>query len=194
MAPQLLTHSRAVLTRYVLPFVLLLLTKQQSVYIVGVGVNVFYIPYVSYFGSGSSRQLSEQSNDFSRHRSCLHWYHNSPICQILSRNYENLFTFLMKIPAKIYTAALHSTRSRNKLNHTKNHSYQYLWIGLLYWHLVYLVLKVLAWEICNIELEFAKKVIIQSQITITFYVWFDFLWILKNYNVCFIKIRTTHKM
>ena len=53
MAPQLLTHSRAVLTRYVLLFVLLLLTKQQSVYIVGVGVNVFYIPYVSYyFGSG----------------------------------------------------------------------------------------------------------------------------------------------
>ena len=114
--------------------------------------------------------------DETHHRSCLHWYHNRPICQILSRNYENLFTFLMKIPAKIYTAALHSTRSRNKLNHTKNHSYQYLWIGLLYWHLVYLVLKVLAWEICNIELEFAKKVIIKSQIAITFYLWFEFLW------------------
>ena len=27
----------------------------------------------------------------------------------------------------------------------------------MYWHLVYLVLKVLAWEVCNIELEFAKK-------------------------------------
>ena len=43
--------------------------------------------------------------------------------------------------------------------------------------LVYLTLKVLAWEICNIELEFAKKVVIQSQITVTFYLWFEFLWI-----------------
>ena len=42
--------------------------------------------------------------------------------------------------------------------------------------LVYLVLKVLAWEICNIELEFAQKVIIQSKTTITFYVWFELLW------------------
>ena len=33
-----------------------------------------------------------------------------------------------------------------------------------------LVLKVLVLEICTIKLEFAKKVIIQSQITITFYV------------------------
>ena len=52
----------------------------------------------------------------------------------------------------------------------------YFWIWLLYWHLVYLVLKVLAWKICNIKLEFAKKVIIQLQITITFHVWFKFLW------------------
>ena len=29
--------------------------------------------------------------------------------------------------------------------------------------------KILILEICNIKLEFAKKVIIQSQITITFY-------------------------
>ena len=40
-------------------------------------------------------------------------------------------------------------------------------LGLLYCT-VYLVLKVLTREICNIELEFAKKVIIKSQITITF--------------------------
>ena len=36
----------------------------------------------------------------------------------------------------------------------------------MYWHIVYLVLKVLMWEICNIKSKFAKKVIIQSQITI----------------------------
>ena len=30
-------------------------------------------------------------------------------------------------------------------------------IGLLYWHLVYLILKVLVWDICNIRSEFAKK-------------------------------------
>ena len=46
----------------------------------------------------------------------------------------------------------------------------------MYWQQVYLILKVLAWEICNIRLEFAKKIIIQSQITIIFYVWFKFLW------------------
>ena len=44
------------------------------------------------------------------------------------------------------------------------------------WPLEYLILKVLAWEICNVELEFAKKIIIQSQIIITFYVWFKFFW------------------
>ena len=49
------------------------------------------------------------------------------------------------------------------------------------------IIKVLAWEICNIKLEFAKKVIIQSQITITFYVWLEFLWI-RRYNIFYATI------
>ena len=44
-------------------FVLLLLTKQQSVYIVGVlGVNVFYIPYVSYLALAQAVAGSSLSN------------------------------------------------------------------------------------------------------------------------------------
>ena len=41
--------------------------------------------------------------------------------------------------------------------------YEYFWIILLYGHLVYFILKVLAWEICNMKWGFAKKVIIKSQ-------------------------------
>ena len=41
--------------------------------------------------------------------------------------------------------------------------YEYFWIILLYGHLVYFILKVLAWEICNMKWEFAKKVIIKPQ-------------------------------
>ena len=48
-------------------------------------------------------------------------------------------------------------------------------------HLVYLILKVLAWEICNMKLEFAKKAIIQSQLQFTYNVWFEFLW-MRLYN------------
>ena len=33
----------------------------------------------------------------------------------------------------------------------------------MYGHLVYFILKVLAWEICNMKWGFAKKVIIKSQ-------------------------------
>ena len=41
--------------------------------------------------------------------------------------------------------------------------YEYFWIILLYGHLVYFILKVLAWEIWNMKWGFAKKVIIKSQ-------------------------------
>ena len=41
--------------------------------------------------------------------------------------------------------------------------YEYFWIILSYGHLVYFILKVLAWEICNMRWGFAKKVIIKSQ-------------------------------
>ena len=41
--------------------------------------------------------------------------------------------------------------------------YEYFWIILLYGHLVYFIIKVLAWEICNMKWGFAKKVIIKSQ-------------------------------
>ena len=41
--------------------------------------------------------------------------------------------------------------------------YEYVWIKLLYGHLVYFILKVLIWEICNMKWVFAKKVIIESQ-------------------------------
>ena len=41
--------------------------------------------------------------------------------------------------------------------------YEYFWITvLLYGHLEYLILKVLAWEICNMKWGFAKKVMIKS--------------------------------
>ena len=41
--------------------------------------------------------------------------------------------------------------------------YEYFRIILLYGHLVYFNSNVLAWEICNMKWEFAKKVIIKSQ-------------------------------
>ena len=41
--------------------------------------------------------------------------------------------------------------------------YEYLWIILLYGHLVCFILKLLAWEICNMKWGFAKKVKIKSQ-------------------------------
>ena len=41
--------------------------------------------------------------------------------------------------------------------------YEYFWIILLYGHLVCFILKLLAWEICNMKWGFAKKVIIKSQ-------------------------------
>ena len=41
--------------------------------------------------------------------------------------------------------------------------YEYFWIILLYGHLVYFILKVLAWEISNMKWGFTKKVIIKSQ-------------------------------
>ena len=40
---------------------------------------------------------------------------------------------------------------------------EYFWIILLYWHLVYFILKVLAWDICDMKWGFAKNVIIESQ-------------------------------
>ena len=48
---------------------------------------------------------------------------------------------------------------------THNQSLWHFWIISLYGHLkvVYLILKVLAWEICNMKWWFAKKVIIKSQ-------------------------------
>ena len=41
--------------------------------------------------------------------------------------------------------------------------YEYFWIILFYGHLVYFILKVLAWEICNMKWGFAKKIIIKSK-------------------------------
>ena len=42
--------------------------------------------------------------------------------------------------------------------------YEYFWIILLHGHLVYFILKILAWEICNyMKWEFDKKVIIYPQ-------------------------------
>ena len=40
--------------------------------------------------------------------------------------------------------------------------YEYFWIILVYGHLVYFILKVLAWEICNMIWGFGKNVIIKS--------------------------------
>ena len=40
---------------------------------------------------------------------------------------------------------------------------EYFWIILLYGHLVYFILKVLAWEICNVKWGFARKVIVKPQ-------------------------------
>ena len=40
---------------------------------------------------------------------------------------------------------------------------EYFWIISLYGHLVYFILKVLVWEICNMKWGFAQKVIIKSQ-------------------------------
>ena len=45
---------------------------------------------------------------------------------------------------------------------------EYLRIKLLLRHLVYLILKVLPLEICNMKVEFAKKAIIQSQLQFTY--------------------------
>ena len=45
---------------------------------------------------------------------------------------------------------------------------EYLRIKLLYQNLVYLILKVLAWEIYNMKLEFAKKS--HNTVTITVYI------------------------
>ena len=53
-----------------------------------------------------------------------------------------------------------------KIRTTNNLSlwlYEYFWIILLYGHLVYFILKVLAWEICNMKWGFAKKVLLKSQ-------------------------------
>ena len=52
-----------------------------------------------------------------------------------------------------------------KIRTTHNLSlWLFFWmILLLYWHLVYFILKVLAWEFCNVKWGFAKKVIIKSQ-------------------------------
>ena len=55
--------------------------------------------------------------------------------------------------------------------------YEYFWMILLYGHLVFFILKVLAWEICNMKRGFTKKVIIKSQWQFIVYVWFEFLWI-----------------
>ena len=41
--------------------------------------------------------------------------------------------------------------------------YEYFWIISLFGHLVYFILKVLAWEICIMKWGFAKKDIIKSQ-------------------------------
>ena len=41
--------------------------------------------------------------------------------------------------------------------------YESFCIILLYGHLVYFILKILAWEICNMKWGYAKKVIIKSQ-------------------------------
>ena len=41
--------------------------------------------------------------------------------------------------------------------------FEYFWIISLYGHLVYFILKVLAWEFCNMKWGFAKKVVIKSQ-------------------------------
>ena len=54
---------------------------------------------------------------------------------------------------------------------------EYLRIRLLFRHLIYLILKILAWEICKMKVEFAKKAMIQSQLQFTYNVWFKFLWI-----------------
>ena len=59
--------------------------------------------------------------------------------------------------------------------------YEYFWILLLYGHLVCFILKLLAWEICNMKWGFAKKV------TKTVYVWFEFLWI-RRYDKRYCQI------
>ena len=61
--------------------------------------------------------------------------------------------------------------------------FEYFWIILLYGHLVYFILKVLAWEICNMKWEFAKKVIIKSQTVFVW--WFEFLWIRRYFFLIF---------
>ena len=58
----------------------------------------------------------------------------------------------------------------------------------IYWPLAFLVLKVLAWGICNFKLEFAQKSHLQKQITITFYVWFEVLW-KRQYSLRVTKLR-----
>ena len=41
--------------------------------------------------------------------------------------------------------------SRNSWKAIFQHSYEKLWIELLYWQLVYLILEILAWEISNMK-------------------------------------------
>ena len=53
--------------------------------------------------------------------------------------------------------------SRNPWKAIFQHFYEYLGIELGYRHLVYLILKTLAWEICNMTSEFVKKFKIKSQ-------------------------------
>ena len=53
-----------------------------------------------------------------------------------------------------------------KIRTTRNLSlwlYEYFWIISLHGHLAYFILKVLAWEICNVKWRLAKKVIISHK-------------------------------
>ena len=51
---------------------------------------------------------------------------------------------------------------------------EYLQIGFLYWHLVYLNLKGFGMTNLQYEIRFAKKAIIQSQLQFMCGLWFEF--------------------
>ena len=70
--------------------------------------------------------------------------------------------------------------------------HEYLGIELWYRHLVYLILKALAWEICNMKWEFVKKLIKKSQwqcqVTFIFANFVNFLKSMKSYLPAFLWI------
>ena len=82
--------------------------------------------------------------------------------------------------------------SRNPWKAIFQHFYEYLGIELWYKHLVYLILKDLAWEICNMKCEFVKKFIIKSQwqcqVTFIFANFENFLKSMKSYLPAFFWI------